>query len=79
MERGRACESLANNDESAHVARMPRRPAAVTQADVRRVIRAARQAGASEVVVRLGDQAQIVVRLSTGEAAALEKSGDIVL
>jgi len=58
---------------------MPRRPAAVTQADVRRVIRAARQAGASEVVVRLGDQAQIVVRLSTGEAAALEKSGDIVL
>jgi len=59
---------------------MPRRPASITQADVRRVIRAARQAGAAEVEVRLGEQAKIIVRLlSTGEAAALEKSGDIVL
>jgi len=57
---------------------MPRRPASITQADVRRVIRAARQAGAAEV--RLGEQAKIIVRLlSTGEATALEKSGDIVL
>jgi len=70
---------LANNRESAHIARMPRRPASITQADVRRVIRAARQAGAAEVEVRLGDQAQIIVRLSTSEATALEKPGDIVL
>jgi len=58
---------------------MPRRSATITQADVRRVIRAAKQAGASEVEVRLGNQAQIIVRLFTSEATALEKSGDIVL
>jgi len=58
---------------------MPRRPSSLTQADVARVIRAAKQAGASEVEVRLGDQAQIIVRLFTSEATALEKSGDIVL
>jgi len=59
---------------------MARRPAVIGQADVARVIRAARQAGAAEVVVRLGDQAQIIVRLSsTGEARALEESGKIVL
>jgi hypothetical protein len=56
---------------------MPRRPASITQADVARVIRAAKQAGAAEVEVRLGDGAQIVVRLSA--SAPLEKSGDIVL
>ena len=56
---------------------MPRRSATITQADVRRVIRAAKQAGASEVEVRLGEQAKIIVRL--GEATALEESGKIVL
>jgi hypothetical protein len=57
-----------------------RRPATITQAEVARIIRAAKQAGASEVEVRLGEQPKIIVRLlSTGEAAALEKSGDIVL
>jgi hypothetical protein len=43
---------------------MPRRPAVITQADVSRTIRAARQGGAAEVeirpdgtiLVRLGDQ-----------------------
>jgi hypothetical protein len=35
---------------------MPRRPSQITQADVARVIRAAKQAGAVEVVVRVGDQ-----------------------
>ena len=34
---------------------MPRRPAAITQADVARAIRAAKQAGAAEVEVRVGD------------------------
>ena len=59
---------------------MSRRPATITQAEVARIIRAAKQAGASEVEVRLGEQPKIIARLlSTGEATALEKSGDIVL
>lgn len=44
---------------------MPRRPAQFTQADVARVIRAAKQAGATEVEVKLGEQAVVMVRLST--------------
>ena len=59
---------------------MPRRAATITQADISRAIRAARQAGAAEVEVRLGEQPRIIVRLApTGEATALEKSTDIVL
>ena len=58
---------------------MARTPANITQADIARAIRAAKQAGAAEVEVRLGDGAQIIVRLSTSGATALEKSGDIVL
>ena len=59
---------------------MSRRPATITQAEVARIIRAAKQAGASEVELHLGEQPRIIVRLlSTGEATALEKSGDIVL
>jgi 2-C-methyl-D-erythritol 4-phosphate cytidylyltransferase len=57
---------------------MPRRPAAITQADVARVIRAAKQAGAAEVVVKVGDQS-VVVKLSTTCDKALETSGEIVL
>ena len=34
---------------------MPRRPATLTQADIARVLRAAKQAGAAEVVVKVGD------------------------
>ena len=46
---------------------MPRRAAQITQADVARVIRAAKQAGASEVEVKIGEQS-VIVRLgkSTG-------------
>jgi hypothetical protein len=58
---------------------MPRRAATITQADVARVIRAAKAAGATEVEVRVGGQAQIIVRLSTSGATALEESGKIVL
>jgi hypothetical protein len=59
---------------------MPRRPAQITQADVARIIRAAKQAGASEVVVPVGES-NIVVRLwpSTGAAKPLEPDGEIVL
>ena len=59
---------------------MPRRAAAITQADVARVIRAAKQAGASEDVVQVGDKSKIIIRLlSTGSESALEESGEIVL
>jgi hypothetical protein len=59
---------------------MSRRPAQITQADVARVIRAAKQAGATEVVVRIGESS-LVVRLapSTGPDKALESDEEIVL
>lgn len=55
---------------------MSRRPAAITQADVARVIRAAKQEGAAEVEVRVNDQASIVIRLSPG---AVEPKREVVL
>jgi hypothetical protein len=42
---------------------VPRRPATITQADAARIIRAAKQAGASEVEIRIGD-ATVLVRLN---------------
>jgi ATP phosphoribosyltransferase regulatory subunit HisZ len=60
---------------------MPRRPAAITQADIARAIRAAKQAGAVEVEVRVGD-ASVIVRLvsSTGApTTSLEESRKVVL
>jgi hypothetical protein len=59
---------------------MPRRPAQITQADVARVIRAAKQAGASEVVVKVGEHS-VIVKLgqSTGLANGLEADEEIVL
>ena len=57
---------------------MPRRPAQITQADVARIIRAAKQAGASEVVVKIGEQS-VIVKLSTSRKEALEPDGEIVL
>ncbi len=59
---------------------MPRRPAQITQADVARVIRAAKQAGASEVVVYVGEQT-LIVRLapSTTPDKGLEPTGEIIL
>jgi hypothetical protein len=61
---------------------MARRPANITQADVARVIRAAKQAGASEVEVRIGDRDAIIIRIapSTGTSATpLEEPAEIVL
>jgi hypothetical protein len=61
---------------------MPRRPASITQADVARAVRAAKQAGAAEVEVRVGDKSKIVIRLkpsTTAEAPPLEETGEIVL
>jgi hypothetical protein len=60
---------------------LSRRPAAITQADVARVIRAARQSGAAEVEIRLGDQSTILVRLnsSTADEKRLEPAEQIIL
>ena len=59
---------------------MSRRPAIITQADVARIVRAAKQAGAAEVEVRVGE-ATIVVRLasSTGAETTLEESRKVIL
>jgi len=60
---------------------MPRGPLTFRQSDIARAIRAAKQAGADRVEVRVGEQATIVFRLtpSTGPEDALEPDRDIVL
>ena len=60
---------------------MPRRSATITQADVARAIRAARQTGAAEVEIRLCDQAAILIRLnsSTANEKPLESAVQIIL
>jgi uncharacterized protein YkvS len=59
---------------------MARRSTQITQAEVARIIRAAKQAGASEVVVKVGEQS-VIVKLgqSTGTTKALEQDEEIVL
>ena len=59
---------------------MPRRAAQITQADIARVIRAAKQAGAVEVVVNIGGQS-LIVRLATSESSqkGLEPKGEFIL
>ena len=68
-------------DKLDSVADMARRPASITQADVARVIRAAKQAGAAEVEVRVANGSTIIIRIapSTSENNALETSAEIVL
>jgi hypothetical protein len=61
---------------------MSRRPAVITQADVARAIRAAKQAGAAEVEVCIeAGQARIIIRMvaSTGRDNGLESPREIVL
>ena len=60
---------------------MAGRSAAITQADVRRVIRAAKQEGVEQVEVHVGEQAKIVIRLSQSTEAdgPLEPPQEIVL
>jgi hypothetical protein len=50
---------------------MPRRAAGITQADVARVIRAAKQAGAAEVEVRVGGNSIVVRTAAWSNALAL--------
>jgi hypothetical protein len=57
---------------------MPRRPANITQADIARAIRAAKQEGAGEVEVRIGEKDAIIIRI-TPSTKALEQPKEIVL
>jgi hypothetical protein len=54
------------------------RPARITQSEVARIIRAAKQEGASEVVVSL-DERTVVVRLSTATDKPVEDAGEVIL
>jgi hypothetical protein len=61
---------------------MARRSANVTQADIARALRAAKQAGAAEVEVRIGGRDAIIIRISPStrmEAQDLEHSSEIIL
>jgi hypothetical protein len=62
------------------ISTMSRRPATLTQADIARAIRAAKQTGAPEVELRIG-AAAIVIRLSpsTAPETVLEKLEQITL
>lgn len=59
---------------------VPRRPAQIVQADAARVIRAAKQAGAAEVEVKVGDHVFIVrFAPSTERYPPLAQPEEIVL
>jgi hypothetical protein len=58
---------------------MSRRPAHITQADVARVIRAARQAGASEVEIRIGDRDVMIVRLTPSTENTVEQDKEEIV
>lgn len=58
---------------------MPRRPATITQADVARIIRAAKQAGASQVRVEVNGVPVIVDLQSTAPEQPLDEREEIVL
>jgi hypothetical protein len=59
---------------------MSRRPASITQAEVARAIRAAKQAGAAEIEVRTQGQGAIIIRLqSTATETVIQRASEIVL
>jgi hypothetical protein len=47
---------------------MPHRPAQITQADVARIIRAAKAEGVAEVEIRLASGSVVVVRMETSQS-----------
>jgi hypothetical protein len=57
---------------------MSNRPARITQSEIARIIRVAKQEGATEVVVSL-DERTVVVRLSTPAKKPIEDVGEVVL
>jgi len=59
---------------------MSRRPATIIQADITRAIRAAKQAGAAEVEVRVREHSKIIIRINPAtDEKTLEQSGEIIL
>ena len=50
---------------------MSRRPATITQADIARIIRAARDAGAAEVVVHVNGETVVIRLQSTAQDSPL--------
>jgi hypothetical protein len=56
-----------------------RRACAFTKAELARALRAAKDAGAAEVELRIGEQSKIVIRLWPSEPPPLEASEQIVL
>jgi hypothetical protein len=56
---------------------MSNRPARITQAEIERALRAAKKAGASEVEVKIGDQASIRIPLAPEKPVA--EYGEIIL
>jgi hypothetical protein len=50
----------------------------MTQAEVAHIIRAAKQAGASEVVVPVGG-VPVIIKLSTATEKPVEADGDVIL
>jgi hypothetical protein len=60
---------------------LSRKPATITQADIARAIRAAKQAGAAQVEVQVGEQ-RIVIRINSpadDESTPPEQSHEITL
>lgn len=57
---------------------MSPRPARLTQADLRRIIRAAKQEGAAEIEVRLGSDAAFLIKFS-GLTNTNEPEKEIIL
>ena len=58
---------------------MSRRPARITKTEAAGIIFAAKEAGASEVVIKFGEQSVAVVRLSTPTDKPIEATGDVIL
>lgn len=60
---------------------MPRRPASVTEADIRRIIRAAKAEGVAVDVVIRGNGEPVIVHVNTptGRDKSLESRREIVL
>lgn len=59
---------------------MSRRRATITQAEIARVIRAARQAGAAEVEIRIGNQSvRVKILPSTSDAVPVAPDEEFVL
>lgn len=58
---------------------MSRRPAHITQADIARAIRAAKQTGAAEVEVQGDDGAKIVIRINPTPQNVVAPRREIIL